>query len=81
MYSNKPSFTFGFHGLDKKVAYKILTHQQQFKHSHNNYNWLAKPKKHDKGGKLKGKNPHFILRKNLKRTYNGKNNVPKKAAQ
>ena len=42
MYSNKPSFTFGFHGLDKTLAYKILTQKEEFKHSNNNYDWLGK---------------------------------------
>ena len=41
MYSNKPFFTFGFHGLDKKVAYKILNQKEEFKHSNNDYDWLG----------------------------------------
>ena len=38
---NKPFFTFGFHGLDKKVAYKILNQKEEFKHSNNDYDWLG----------------------------------------
>lgn len=41
MYSTKPSYVFGFHGLDKTIAYDILTHEKQFKHSSNNHDWLG----------------------------------------
>ncbi len=41
MYSTKPSFVFGFHGLDKTIALEILTQKKEFKHSSNKYDWLA----------------------------------------
>ena len=31
MYSSKPSYVFGFHGLDKDVAMDILTQKKDFK--------------------------------------------------
>jgi len=40
MYTKKPSFVYGFHGLDKEVALKILNKQIDFKTSHNEYDWL-----------------------------------------
>lgn len=41
MYSNKTSFVFGFHGLDKDIAMKILTGEDKFKLSQNSYDWLG----------------------------------------
>ncbi len=41
MYSTKPSYVFGFHGLDKTIAYDILTQTKEFKHSKNNHDWLG----------------------------------------
>lgn len=41
MYSGKPSFVYGFHGLDQNVAKKILNNQEQFNVSENKYNWLG----------------------------------------
>lgn len=41
MYSKKPSFIYGFHGLDEKVAMKILTKEIDFKSSTNKYDWLG----------------------------------------
>jgi hypothetical protein len=41
MYQTKPSFVFGFHGMDRKVAFEILTKQKEFKHSNNLYDWLG----------------------------------------
>lgn len=41
MYTAKPSFVYGFHGLDKQVALQILTQQDNFKHSNNHYDWLG----------------------------------------
>lgn len=40
-YSRKPSFVYGFHGLDKHVAIDILHNQKSFKLSDNNYDWLG----------------------------------------
>lgn len=40
MYSSKPSIAYGFHGLDKEVAIKILNHKDDFHHSDNKYDWL-----------------------------------------
>jgi hypothetical protein len=42
MYSNKPSFVYGFHGLDKDLAIEILNQREMFKHSENSYDWLGK---------------------------------------
>jgi len=41
MYSSKPSIVYGFHGLDKKIALKILNHEDNFHHSKNKYDWLG----------------------------------------
>lgn len=41
MYSTKPSYVFGFHGLDKTIALDILTQKKEFKHSNNNHDWLG----------------------------------------
>jgi hypothetical protein len=41
MYSSKPSYVFGFHGLDKDIAFDILTQKKEFKHSSNDHDWLA----------------------------------------
>lgn len=41
MYSSKPSYVFGFHGLDETIGLKILNGETTFKHSTNNYDWLA----------------------------------------
>jgi hypothetical protein len=41
MYSTKPSFVYGFHGLDKQVALRILNQEENFRHSNNSYDWLG----------------------------------------
>ncbi len=41
MYSAKPTFVYGFHGLDEDVAYQILNNKSDFKASHNDYDWLG----------------------------------------
>jgi hypothetical protein len=41
MYSSKPSYVFGFHGLDEDVAMNILTQKDEFKQSTNDYDWLG----------------------------------------
>ena len=41
MYTKKPSFIYGFHGLDEKIALKILTKELNFKSSENEYDWLG----------------------------------------
>ncbi len=41
MYSNKTSFVYGFHGIDKDVAFEILNQSTEFKLSNNDYDWLA----------------------------------------
>jgi hypothetical protein len=41
MYSSKPSIVYGFHGLDKEIALKILNHKDNFHHSNNKYDWLG----------------------------------------
>lgn len=41
MYSSKPAFVYGFHGLDKTIAYDILNQKIHFKPSRNNFDWLG----------------------------------------
>lgn len=41
MYSSKPSVVYGFHGLDRKAAFRILNGESEFKHSTNDYDWLG----------------------------------------
>lgn len=41
MYNNKTSFVYGFHGMDKEAATKILQLEDEFKHSNNAYDWLG----------------------------------------
>lgn len=42
MYTSKPAFVYGFHGLDKTVAYEILNQKTDFLPSENTYDWLGK---------------------------------------
>lgn len=30
MYSTKPSFVYGFHGIDREAAIRILNHENNF---------------------------------------------------
>ena len=41
MYSTKPSFVYGFHGIDKEAAIRILNQEDNFRHSNNSYDWLG----------------------------------------
>jgi len=41
MYSNKPTFVYGFHGTDKDKALKILNQEEDFIQSDNSYDWLG----------------------------------------
>lgn len=41
LYSRRPSFVFGFHGLDRAVALDILNGKTPFRHSNNSYDWLG----------------------------------------
>ena len=41
MYSNKTSFIYGFHGIDRTIAYKILNQELDFELSNNSYDWLG----------------------------------------
>jgi len=41
MYSSKPTIVYGFHGLDKHIAYNILNQKDNFKPSNNSYDWLG----------------------------------------
>jgi hypothetical protein len=41
LYSSKPAYVFGFHGLDETVALEILNGKKDFKHSKNPYDWLG----------------------------------------
>ena len=42
MYKSLPSFVFGFHGCDKKVAERILSSNNEcLKQSENDYDWLG----------------------------------------
>jgi len=41
MYARRPSFVFGFHGLDRAIALHILNGKTDFRHSNNSYDWLG----------------------------------------
>lgn len=41
MYHAKPSVIYGFHGTDRDIALKILTQEDEFHHSNNDYDWLG----------------------------------------
>jgi hypothetical protein len=41
VYSSKPAIVYGFHGLDKTIAYNILNQKDDFKPSNNSYDWLG----------------------------------------
>jgi hypothetical protein len=41
LYSSKPSYVLGFHGLDRDVGKKILNGEENFLHSNNGYDWLG----------------------------------------
>ncbi len=41
MYTTKPAFVYGFHGIDREAAMKILTHRDKFIPSNNAYDWLG----------------------------------------
>lgn len=41
MYSSKPAYVFGFHGLDENVGKAVLNGETQLRHSTNNYDWLG----------------------------------------
>ena len=41
MYSTKPSFVYGFHGIDREAAIRILNQEDNFLHSNNSYDWLG----------------------------------------
>ena len=41
MYSTKPSFVCGFHGIDRDAAIHILNQEDNFRHSNNSYDWLG----------------------------------------
>jgi len=39
MYRNQ--LVYGFHGIDKDIGLRILSHEQEFKRSNNRYDWLG----------------------------------------
>ncbi len=41
MYSSKPAYVFGFHGLDEAIGRAVLNNETQLKHSKNSYDWLG----------------------------------------
>jgi hypothetical protein len=41
MYNAKPTVVYGFHGIDKDAAFKILQQEEEFHHSNNDYDWLG----------------------------------------
>lgn len=41
MYSSKPAYVFGFHGLDEEIGIDIINNRRQLKHSTNAYDWLG----------------------------------------
>jgi len=41
LYSSKPSYVFGFHGLDEDIGISILNGEIDLRHSTNSYDWLG----------------------------------------
>jgi hypothetical protein len=41
LYSSKPSYVFGFHGLDKTIGKQVLNGETELRHSENSYDWLG----------------------------------------
>jgi hypothetical protein len=41
VYSSKPAYVFGFHGLDKDVGKAVLNGKTELRHSTNPYDWLG----------------------------------------
>jgi hypothetical protein len=41
LYSSKPSYVFGFHGLDKDIGKDVLNGKTELRHSTNSYDWLG----------------------------------------
>jgi hypothetical protein len=41
VYSSKPAYVFGFHGLDKNVGKAVLNGKTELRHSTNPYDWLG----------------------------------------
>lgn len=41
MYSSKPSYVLGFHGLDEDIGKKVLNGELTLRHSENSYDWLG----------------------------------------
>jgi hypothetical protein len=41
VYSSKPAYVFGFHGLDEEVGKRVLNGETQLRHSKNSYDWLG----------------------------------------
>jgi hypothetical protein len=41
LYSSKPAYVFGFHGLDEAIGRAVLNNETELKHSKNSYDWLG----------------------------------------
>jgi hypothetical protein len=41
LYSSKPAYVFGFHGLDEDVGKLVLNGNAELRHSENSYDWLG----------------------------------------
>jgi hypothetical protein len=41
LYSSKPSYVFGFHGLDETIGKQVLNGETELRHSRNSYDWLG----------------------------------------
>ena len=41
MYSSKPSYVLGFHGLHEEIGKKVLKGELTLRHSQNSYDWLG----------------------------------------
>lgn len=41
VYSSKPAYVFGFHGLDEAVGLAVLNGREFLRHSKNSYDWLG----------------------------------------
>jgi len=41
VYSSKPAYVFGFHGLDEAVGRQVLNGKTELRHSTSSYDWLG----------------------------------------
>jgi len=41
LYSSKPAYVLGFHGLDEEIGKRVLNGETELRHSRNSYDWLG----------------------------------------